>query len=338
VSTPGVREGLAPGVAVVGMHRSGTSATAGLLVGLGLEGPREDDLVPADKSNERGHWESEAVHQCNSHVLAARGATAYAPPPVETGWESAPRFDDARREAAQWFTSTSAGRPLVMKDPRFCLTLPLWRSAVPARLGAVLVLRDPLEVARSLQARDSIPVMLGLAMWDRYLRSAAVGLAGLPTLVVEYNAMLANPVKATESMSGFLEQLGVGAEAGTRDAAAGRLDPQLRHQARDRDEYDDVVRPLRDVLGVLAERRGSHDAWQPPAFSPEPPWVDDVLFLRREFASAARELYWIKESRAFRLVSGLWRLKGGGASALKGSPTGSGSASASSGAEDWRAP
>ncbi len=329
MSAPDVHEEWAPCVAVVGMHRSGTSATAGLLVGLGLDGPREDDLVPGDRSNERGHWESESVQQCNAHVLFARGATAYAPPPVETGWESAARFDDARREASQWFTSTSAGRPLVLKDPRLCLTLPLWRTAIPARLGAVLVLRDPMEVACSLQARDEIPVMLGLAMWDRYLRSAAAGLAGLPSLVVEYDAMLANPVKATETMSDFLEQLGARAGSGTRDAAAGRLAPRLRHQDTDRDVYDDGVRPLRDVLGLLAERRGRHDSWQPPVLPPAPPWVDDVLFLRREFASAVRELYWLKESRAYRLVSGLWRLKGGGASALEGP------ASGSIGAADW---
>jgi hypothetical protein len=165
--------------------------------------------------------------------------------------------------------------------------------------------------------------MLGLAMWDRYLRSAAAGLAGVPSLVVEYDAMLANPVKATEAMSEFLErQLGIGAESGRRDTAAGRLDPRLRHQDTERDEYDDIAQPLRDVYGVLADRRGSHDAWQPPALPAAPPWVDDVVFLRREFASAVRELYWIKESRAYRLVSGLWRIKGGGASSLEGSASG----------------
>jgi hypothetical protein len=68
---------------------------------------------------------------------------------------------------------------------------------------------------------------------------------------------------------------------------------------------------------VLAEGRGSHEAWQPPVLPPAPPWVDDAVFLRREFASAVRELYWIKESRAYRLVSGLWRLKGGAASPLE---------------------
>jgi hypothetical protein len=320
VSAPEVGQDRAPCVAVVGMHRSGTSATAGLLIGLGLDGPREDDLIPADSSNERGHWESESVHQCNAHILTALGATSYAPPVVENGWESEPRFDEERREAVRWFTSTASGRPLVLKDPRLCLTLPLWRTALPARLGAVLVLRDPLEVARSLQARDHIPVMLGLAMWDRYLRAAAVGLAGLPSLVLEYDAMLANPVKTTEAMSEFLEQLGVrAAESGARDTASGRLDPRLRHQAAERDEYDDMARPLRDIYGVLAERGGSHDAWEPPVLPPAPPWVDDVVFLRREFASAVRELYWVKESRAYRMVSGLWRIKGARPSPLPGS-------------------
>jgi hypothetical protein len=307
------------------MHRSGTSATAGLLVGLGLSGPRDDDLVPADSSNERGHWESESVNLCNAHILLARGATGYAPPPVEVGWEGAARFDDTRREATRWFTSTSTGRPLVLKDPRFCVTLPLWRTAIPARLGAVLVLRDPMEVARSLLTRDDLPIMLSLAMWDRYLRSAAVGLAGLPSLLVEYDAMLANPVKATESMCDFLDQLGVSTDASARDAAAGGLDPRLRHEDSQRDDYDALVGPLREVYTVLAERRGSHDAWRPPTLPPAPSWVEDVLRLRREFASVQRELYWVKESRIYRLVSGLWRLKGGAPTAIPGSTGSTGS-------------
>ena len=118
-------------VAVVGMHRSGTSATAGLLVGLGLAGPKAEDLVPADESNARGHWESEAVHMCNVRVLAALGGDSYAPPPPESGWEHHRKFDPLRTEAARWVTSTSEGTTLVLKDPRLCITLPLWRSALP---------------------------------------------------------------------------------------------------------------------------------------------------------------------------------------------------------------
>ena len=65
-----------PCVAVIGMHRSGTSATAGLLISLGLSGPAADDLVPGSSSNERGHWESREVIRCNTETLAP---TRYSP-------------------------------------------------------------------------------------------------------------------------------------------------------------------------------------------------------------------------------------------------------------------
>ena len=308
-------------VAVVGMHRSGTSATAGMLIGFGLAGPRPDDLVPGDSSNERGHWESHEVQLCNAHLLAARGATTYAPPPITMNWAEIDGYESILSEARQWFTATYAGRPLVMKDPRLCLTLPFWRSALPSSLGAVFVLRDPMDVARSLEARDRIPVLLGLAMWDRYIRSASAGLAGIPTLVVQYDAMLEDPSKASKAVSAFLEQIGIRTEAGKTEDAATRLDRELRHQGDRRDEYDELVTSQRSVLASLAEQTGAHGAWVPPPLSPPPAWVDDVLRLRRDYAGVARDLHWLKASRAYRLVSSFWRYKGGGPAPLSDTDT-----------------
>ncbi len=307
---------LEPCVAVVGMHRSGTSATAGLLIGFGLAGPRAGDLVPGDSSNERGHWESHEVQLCNAHLLAARGATTYAPPQVIENWEDIPGYDSARAEARQWFSATYSGRPLVIKDPRLCLTMPFWRSVIPAPMGAVLVLRDPMDVARSLQTRDDVPVLLGLAMWDRYIRSASAGLRGLPTLVVEYDSMLADPKGSSRSVAAFLGQLGIRAAAEKSVDAAERLDPRLRHQGQRRDEYDELVAHQRAVLSTLVGHLGAHEAWQPPELPEPPAWVDDVLRLRRDYAGAARELHWVKASRAYRMVSSLWRFTGGSPTAL----------------------
>ena len=133
----------------------------------------------------------------------------FAPPPFIENWTDIPVYESVKAEAQQWFNATFSGRPLVMKDPRMCLTMPFWRAVLPARLGAVFVLRDPLEVARSLKARDKIPILLGLAMWDRYIRSASSGLAGLPTLVVNYDSMLEDPVKSSREVATFLEYMGV---------------------------------------------------------------------------------------------------------------------------------
>jgi hypothetical protein len=292
------------------MHRSGTSATAGLLIGLGLAGPRTDDLVPADDTNQRGHWESQGVVLCNSHILVAQGGTGYAPPCVAVGWENDPAMGPARAEAARWFESAFRGRALVLKDPRLCLTLPLWRSALPVRLGAILVLRDPMEVAGSLQARDGLPITLTLAMWERYLRSAAVALEGLPTLVLEYAAMLDDPVKSTTTIADFLADLGVKTTE-PPDRAAAHLDPALRHYRQAPAGYEPLVEDLGELYGALAARSGGHEAWRAPVLHAEPAWVEDVLSVRRDYASVVRELYWMKESRVYRLASKVWGLRGG---------------------------
>lgn len=299
-------------VAVVGMHRSGTSATAGMLVGLGLAGPSADDLVPASESNQRGHWESETVHMCNVRVLAARGADTYAPPPPQSGWEMDRKFDALRGEAEQWYNSTSGGRPLVLKDPRLCMTLPLWKSALPGPLAAIFVLRDPLEVARSLQARDELPIILGLALWDRYVRSAVLSLEGSPTLVVDYADMLADPAKWSDVICTYLEEAGVHLEADSRDAAVKFLDARLRHQTSDRSDYEPLIGAHREVHAILTERVGPHMSWTAPELPPAQPWTDYILQLRREVVQARHELYWTKSSRVFRAASALWRVTGGG--------------------------
>ncbi len=196
-------------VAVVGMHRSGTSATAGLLVNLGLTGPRPDDIYPPSSSNERGHWESVSMVRCNERLLHAVNCPRYAPPPVTLRWDCVAGYEEIRRTALDWFATNYAGGPMVVKDPRLCLTLPFWRDVLPTPMAAVFVLRDPLSVVRSMQARDNFPATLALAIWDRYVRSASLVLEGIPTLVIEYDAMMSDPSAATEEISRFLRNVGV---------------------------------------------------------------------------------------------------------------------------------
>ena len=144
-------------------------ATAGLLVKLGLSGPRPDDLIPASSANESGHWESRGMHRYNARLLAAVGATGYGPPQVMVRWDGVRGYNEIRDAASSWFATTYVGKPRMVKDPRLCVTLPFWRDVLPKSTAAVFVLRDPVRVARSLEARDDIPMTLALAVWDRYV-------------------------------------------------------------------------------------------------------------------------------------------------------------------------
>ena len=202
-----------------------------------------------------------------------------------------------------WYSSTYDGKPLVVKDPRLCLTLPFWRETLPADMGAVLVLRDPVKVARSLEARDGIPMSLGLALWDRYLRSAAVGLEGLPTLVVEYDRVLADPARCVEEVVGFLGRRGIEVPSGASEDARGFLDSDLRHQQAHNDAYDEFAGVQRQVFEQLAQIESPHDAWHPPSLPDPPVWVDDVIRLRRDLVVKNRQLREIKRSPMNKIVA-----------------------------------
>ena len=298
-------------VAVVGMHRSGTSATSGSLVKLGLTGPRPDDILPASDSNESGHWESTTVWLCNKHLLRAVSSATYAPPPITLRWDGVAGYEKFRRDALQWFTTTYAGGPMVVKDPRLCLTLPFWRDVLPAPMAAIFILREPLSVARSLQARVSkfnFPMTLALAIWDRYIRSASCVLEGLPTLVVDYDSMMADPTKATENMSQFLRQIGVPLEPASSDQAESFLDSRLRHQHVEADDYEGIALSQRQVFDVLSDLRGAHESWTPPLLAPEPFWVEDVLRLRRDYTNKRREMKGLPSSPTRRMGAAMKRI------------------------------
>ena len=132
-------------------------------------------------------------------------------------------------------------------------------------------------------------------MWDRYIRSATAGLSGMPTLVVEYDAMLEDPFKASKALSLFLEQMGIRPEPGRMERLGRTPGPEVRHQGERRDEYEELVTSQRSLLASLAEHSGAHAAWTPPPL-PSAGLGRRRPGLRRDYAGATRELHWVKAS------------------------------------------
>src|ERR1700693_2046654 len=70
------------GVYVLGMHRSGTSATTRVLNLMGLPVCQGGDLVQQVKGNPKGHWESATLVRFNDAILRSWGAAWWCPPPL----------------------------------------------------------------------------------------------------------------------------------------------------------------------------------------------------------------------------------------------------------------
>lgn len=303
-------------VVVVGMHRSGTSATAGALAALGLSTPDPADLLPATPHNERGHWESRTLVTFHNRCLRQLGGWWSAPPSLPSRWHGDVAMDgDAQvasilAEARRLAATVLARPPMVLKDPRLCLFLPLWRAVLPAPPVAVLVLRHPADVARSLRARDGLPLSLGLALWDRYTRQAVGAVAGLPVFAVDYDALLEQPGPTLAALVTFLGSHGVDADPTRTAAAAAALTPGLRHQSDDGRRDGPLDPALRQLLLDLAATLGPHHRWSPPPLPDPPGWVDDVIALQGQLRQARLELAGMRSSRLLRLGERVRRLAG----------------------------
>src|SRR6266536_309453 len=158
-------------VLVLGMHRSGTSAVTRVLNLLGLDLPTR--LLPPKPDNRLGFWESMELQQLHDEALASCGSWW-------GDWRSIPQewfgSDDCRRFGDRVtkilerdFANSNV---FVIKDPRICRIVPLWLQAL-ARLDieplAVIVVRDPGEVAASLALRNEFDTSTSKLVWLRHM-------------------------------------------------------------------------------------------------------------------------------------------------------------------------
>ncbi|HTZ08801.1 MAG TPA: hypothetical protein VMB72_07005, partial [Acidimicrobiales bacterium] len=93
-----------PGVVVLGMHRSGTSAVTRILNLLGADVGERDDLL-TDYDNPAGHWESRALVAANDRILAAWGRSWDFPPWLAPGWERSERAERLLPDLAATFAA-----------------------------------------------------------------------------------------------------------------------------------------------------------------------------------------------------------------------------------------
>jgi len=285
------------GVFVIGMHRSGTSATARLVNLLGVPVGKAADLKPPSEVNTTGYWESNSLTAFNDRLLHCLGGSWAAPPLLEPGWESARHLASHRRQGRTLFRWVHDTERWVWKDPRTCVTLPFWLLTLDVPSAIVLTHRNPLEIARSIPRRYGVGKRLALAIWERYMRTALAASRGLPVFVMPYSRLLSRPRHWTERLRAFLVQNGIERVSGNSPGrAAASIDPGLRHHALEhRALISDpgITLEQREIFARLESGVGGHDVFDGWRLPPESEDVEALLAARRE-----RDLaYWSRVDR-----------------------------------------
>ncbi len=265
--------------------------------------PARDDLVVGRYDNPV-HYESRALTDIDDAVLHALGGTWSAPPAMDPGWERSPAVLDVVRHAPSAARRAFPGDgPVVWKDPRHCLLLPLWRSILPAPVVTVLLWRAPLAVARSLRSRQGFALSLGLALWERYTRAALAALSGHAVYVMRYEELLADPSASMTSMARWLDAALPGAidtdDTAIARAASSVSGPLARHEGAG--DLPDVVR---DAVGTLTELTGAHDQLPMPTPAAPPAWMADVIAQRHDYEDLyVRYMRYVKWKRRIPFIA-----------------------------------
>jgi len=149
----------------MGCHRSGTSLVTGILQRCGLHVGR--NLLMHAKDNPKGHYEEKRFLNLNNQLLIRNGGSWHKPP-------ASISYQGLRKSMIEFLNRDEWKREFVgWKDPRICLTFPLWHELIhPEKIKIIYIQRPLEEIAQSLVKRNGFSYRKALELGRYYRRHA----------------------------------------------------------------------------------------------------------------------------------------------------------------------
>jgi hypothetical protein len=235
-------------ILVLAMHRSGSSALTSLIEAMGAYVGAPDDLLQPAGTNPLGFWERRDVHSLCRRMFKARDAAWWR----VSGLAAHPLFAAApgkqRAQLDQILEKLGAGRTWVIKDPMLCFAADAFLPHCPAPALIILV-RHPLEVARSLESRNGFPVELGLALWESYVAHALGARTRAPSLLLTHASLIRRPHLVSRQIADALPDSGLSHLK--RTVARELIRPDLRNQVAIRSDMTLLTRSQRQLWATV---------------------------------------------------------------------------------------
>jgi hypothetical protein len=268
---------------VLGMHRSGTSALTRVLNIFGATLPR--NTMAAGLGNETGHWEPQKLVDFHDEMLAELDSSWHDWHALDISKLTAQCRAGIKARIAEIIAAEYGEASLfVVKDPRICRFAPLFLEAlteVGITARSVLIFRNPLEVAQSLERRDGMPREEASLLWLRHVLDAEIATRGTKRAVLSYGDLLTNWKSELQCVS-----LGTGCiwpnpVEDVAEHVQRFLDPGQRHHVL---SAEDIMLDSR-MCDWVAEVYGAlHRLRQSPA---APAALSTIDRVRREFDKSA---------------------------------------------------
>ena len=294
---------------VLGMHRSGTSALSGLLCHQGFRQPHNPDPPAAD--NPTGYWEAPAVRAVHDRLLEQAHSSWHdllLPPDLWVPHTLASHLHLLEVALQQDFPDPLPGQVALIKDPRQCRLQPLWNDLLLRRhlqAVALLVVRHPFAVARSLRHRNHLPINRTLLLWLAHTLEAERQSRHLDRLVVAYEELLDDPIPALQACQ-RLAQLPI--TTPERELLEKWIRPDLNHAPSSLQDLQADPSCDRDLAQLAL---AVHDTLRSFHGQPIPP--DEFEFLNRARGNLQQRLQALEQqSSSLQMVQHFWEHPAGG--------------------------
>ena len=185
-------------VIITGMHRSGTSMVAGLLKKCGLY--LGENLISGLRDNPRGHFEDREFVAINDRILSQNGGS-WSNPPTRTLIITPLLVNRIQKFLSKWPKDKIVG----WKDPRACITLPIWKKALKAEALKVIIVRRPWpEIALSLEQRNGFSYEKSIELIKNYLERLEENVRGTAYINTFYHSYFTDWRSELEHLCFFL--------------------------------------------------------------------------------------------------------------------------------------
>jgi hypothetical protein len=225
-----------PGVIVLGMHRSGTSALGGLINKMGLKtgGP----LIQAGEDNKKGFFERIDVVLQDDYLMQ-RQKVHYSHNTYK--YDALVGIRDVLNDDGSFFKEGNRGLaflnnpdsyPWMLKDPRLCITLRTWLPLLKFIPAILFTYRHPMDVALSMNKREfeRYAVNKGLRLWYIYNKRAVLQSQDLCRVITSHRKVMQQPKAEIDRIHSELHSCGVPVPHTLSDEEIGSfIDMKLQH-------------------------------------------------------------------------------------------------------------
>jgi hypothetical protein len=183
-------------ICVLGMHRSGTSAVTRALNLIGVYLGEQNRIIEPLDDNPKGFWEHTGIIDIHERILTKLSTRWYDIWPLENEWWKLEPIAELKEDLKKLLIREFSDKPYWgWKDPRTCLTLPLWNEIskeLDFETRYLIVIRNPIDTVNSLMKRNKFSLNQSYLLWQLYTLSALEKTKNTKRVIVSYDEFLSN--------------------------------------------------------------------------------------------------------------------------------------------------